>query len=710
MQLKRWIVDRLSRGVEMPVAQAPGKQPFLISLGVANLDINPVKTKGEQLDSYVGWVYACVGKIAQDTRTNPRGLWKKTGRRRADWTPVDVTPDLFKKPNLRQTWGQLIETRNQHKDLTGESWWHMITVQPGGKIMGLEMIQPDWVDEPIFNPTKTAVEAWWVNMGGSVANRKRIEAIDMVLDFYPSPRDPLRGASPVEAFALSHHLDIYMRAYGVKLVRDGAMVTQSITTDQDLTPDEADVLESRMTKKYRSPGRMAVFGKGAKINSAALPFKDLDMLHMLRPTRDQIFAIYGVPAAVFGLTEGAGDTNQKVAKAAYQENCILPRLLTFDEIMNEIVIPRCGLAKDVVYESESPVEVDREFILKKESEKFRRGASTINEFFQGIGDDKVLDGDYRLIPKNVIVIRSFEDVVDDGEPADPPPVAPPPAPPEEDATSRITRAFEQAIREADKIEITRLRKIAAEARFLNVEDDQERTLKSKSRQIFSKEQKEVREALERNVRTLVGQFETRDWLDVALKGTKDDWEEVLRDAWEKGIQTGAGLLQEEVAGALSFKVFEERARRHAMKIAGEKVVGIQGTTLDELRRVISKGIENGDGLDKISRDVASLYDGFKGVRSQTIARTEVSNSIGWGKYEAAKESEKRLGMNIKRTWIATFDERTRSAHADADGQQRGMSESYLVGGVEMKHPGDSAAPPELVINCRCTETYRDVSD
>lgn len=743
-------LGQFTRGEAMPAPPQPSKNPFLITLGLNNLDINPIKSKRDQLDSYVGWVYACVSTISQDCRSNSRGLWKKTGKRRQDWTPIEKLPEWMRQPNLTdRTWGQFIERRNVHRDMTGEAWWHIISAAPGGKLQGLEMIQPDWIDEPIYNASHTAIEAWWINIPGQRGGRKQIQEVDIVRDFYMNPRDPLRGASPVEAFALSHHFDIYLRAYGVKLVRDGGTVTQVVKTDQDLSPEEADALESRLQRKFRTPGRIGVFGKGASVENPGLPIKDLDFLRTLKPTMDQILAIYKMPRSKFGLTEGAGDTNQKVAARSYEENSLRPRLKSFDEIMNEVILPRAGFSPDTVYESEDPVEADRTAEFKEALETFESGASTVNEFLQAIGKDKVVDGDVRFIPNSVIVVKSYEDVVDDGsEPETPPaPVAPKPDPKDEaaDRIAKLGLAMAAQTKASDKAEIARLRKVAAEARFLQVQDAQERQLKAKARQVFTKEDKEVRDALVQNVRSngserneralqmlhswsVISRIhpavdqddhycdrcaeviaEHRDWLDEVLRGTKDDWGEIIEEAWAKGIETGAGLFQEEVAGGLSFKVFEERAKRYAKKVAGEKVTGIQGSTLKDLRRVISKGIENGDPVDKIAKAVGKLYDGFKGSRSETIARTEVSNSIGWGKYESAKESERRLGMEIVRTWIATLDDRTREAHASADGQQRKMNEAYSVGGVEMKHPGDGAAPADLVINCRCTETYEDIS-
>jgi phage portal protein BeeE len=777
-KIVRWAL----RGVALP-APEQSKGGFVTLLNQSNLDVTPIKTKTEELDAYVGWVYACVAKISSDLRTNPRGIFIKQGKRREDWKPMkaEKIPSIFKRPNLRQTWGQLVEVRNIYKDLTGEAYWHLITSSPGGKISGIEMIQSDWVEEPIYNAERTQIAAWKVNIPGRGGSRD-IDARDVVPDFYPNPKDQTRGASPVEAFALAHYLDIYMRAYGLKMIRDGAMIGQYLTSEHIESDDDADAAEARMMKKYRTPGRIPVFGKGAKLETAGLPLRDLDMLRMIKPSMDMILAIYGVPRAKFGLTEGLGQTNQEVSDKSYQENCLLPRLLTFDEIMNEIIFPRVfgDQADGLAYESESPVEADRAFLLKKASAKFEAGASTVNMFHQEIGDDGIgPDGDVFFVPNDVTVTKTLEDLIglndvepvtpgapgapaapaagdpaagDPNEQADPAASTDPAAEPAGDAkkgaprvrmfrlddvaekiTARIQKAAEDGkAKSAD--EIQKLRKKNAELRFLSTQDDLERTCKSKCRSLFTKEYKIVRDAMVANVRGLTKRkfrddmgstipegstlsfaenVATRDWLDEALNRTSEDWRTLLQETIGSGVRTGWGLLQEEVAGALSFSIFERRAAEYAARQAGVHVVDIRMTTDGALRDLIRRGIENGDSIDEMAKSLSQLYDGWKGTRSNTIARTETASSIGYGKHANARETAHRLNMDIRRSWSSVNDDRTRDDHrdADADVNERnrdiGVDDHYSVGGYDMSHPGDSSAPAKEVINCRCTETYRD---
>jgi hypothetical protein len=72
-------------------------------------------------------------------------------------------------------------------------------------------------------------------------------------------------------------------------------------------------------------------------------------------------------------------------------------------------------------------------------------------------------------------------------------------------------------------------------------------------------------------------------------------------------------------------------------------------------------------------------------------------AVNAGTAFAARTDEEPLGLE----WVSMHDDRVRDAHADADGQIVPTSESFTVGGYQMRYPGDPRVPIELWINCRC---------
>ena len=115
------------------------------------------------------------------------------------------------------------------------------------------------------------------------------------------------------------------------------------------------------------------------------------------------------------------------------------------------------------------------------------------------------------------------------------------------------------------------------------------------------------------------------------------------------------------------------------------------------------------GAEKISRMVDQYRNRYLQYRAETIARTETLRTIAEARREALEQVLEQVGLprgTTKRTWRATQDARTRDTHAEMDEQVRGMDEPFeSPSGVLLMFPGDPGAPPEEVINCRCTETY-----
>lgn len=142
----------------------------------------------------------------------------------------------------------------------------------------------------------------------------------------------------------------------------------------------------------------------------------------------------------------------------------------------------------------------------------------------------------------------------------------------------------------------------------------------------------------------------------------------------------------------------------------ERLVSITGETRTQalriMNRVIEAGIESGQGVDVIARNMQKqlIKDGIalNRFRAARIARTEIVNASNVGSLEGAKS----LRIPMEKTWLATRDSRVRDAHAMVDGQTVMLEETFLVDGDNMQGPGDPTASAANVVNCRCSITYR----
>lgn len=116
---------------------------------------------------------------------------------------------------------------------------------------------------------------------------------------------------------------------------------------------------------------------------------------------------------------------------------------------------------------------------------------------------------------------------------------------------------------------------------------------------------------------------------------------------------------------------------------------------------VRNGIAQGKSIPNIAEDIQRVawMDSRVAVRT---ARTLVTGIQNTARIESLREL-KSAGIDVKKIWLATLDERTRSSHVALDGEQRPIEEVFSNG---LMMPGDqSTGNPAEYMNCRCTLDY-----
>jgi uncharacterized protein with gpF-like domain len=93
---------------------------------------------------------------------------------------------------------------------------------------------------------------------------------------------------------------------------------------------------------------------------------------------------------------------------------------------------------------------------------------------------------------------------------------------------------------------------------------------------------------------------------------------------------------------------------------------------------------------------------FSEDRSKVIAENEANIVQNHLDYVDAINN----GYRFKR-WDAIVDNKTRDTHLEVNGTVVPIDEPFIVGGYEMMYPGSDelGAPPEEIVNCRCSVEY-----
>lgn len=130
-------------------------------------------------------------------------------------------------------------------------------------------------------------------------------------------------------------------------------------------------------------------------------------------------------------------------------------------------------------------------------------------------------------------------------------------------------------------------------------------------------------------------------------------------------------------------------------------------------RQILEGTNAGETTDQIAARVDNVltYTGSENwdSRAKTIAQTECNRHMCSSGLAHALLVERQDHTPMTKTWETRTDGKERIEHKDADHQERPLSQPFMVGEVPMMFPGDPEAPAHLVINCRCSQTFKKVT-
>ena len=171
----------------------------------------------------------------------------------------------------------------------------------------------------------------------------------------------------------------------------------------------------------------------------------------------------------------------------------------------------------------------------------------------------------------------------------------------------------------------------------------------------------------------------------------------------------AAYTIEQVAGNVGFDLWDEQTVK--------RLIVEQPNLMPYYppKRALKRGIDLAYGKKQITASVTSSILQGKSIKHMAddlqkrittmsrdsairTARTAVTGAQNAGRMDSYAAAEK-MGIKLKKRWLATLDARTRHSHAMLDGEQVAQDKKFSNG---CRFPGDPQGPPWEIYNCRCT--------
>lgn len=112
---------------------------------------------------------------------------------------------------------------------------------------------------------------------------------------------------------------------------------------------------------------------------------------------------------------------------------------------------------------------------------------------------------------------------------------------------------------------------------------------------------------------------------------------------------------------------------------------------------VTQGVLQGEDLGQVSKRIRSVADMDERAAIRT-ARTAMTSAQNAGRLDAYRRAA-AMGIDVRKQWLATLDQRTRHSHRRLDDEVAGLDEAFSNG---LMYPGDPSGAGGEVYNCRCT--------
>jgi HK97 family phage portal protein len=211
---------------------------------------------------------------------------------------------------------------------------------------------------------------------------------------FPNPFDIFRGLSPLIAAMLPVDADLAMAAWnGTFFGRDNVMPSGVINLKppsngtEAIDPADFEAFKADLTSEYSASRRKTLVTQGDAINAVILGWnaKDMDFISGRQFSKEEIYAIYGVPAGL--LDKNATEANAQVADKVFKEKTIWPLMILLGEtITAQLVIPFYGEGIEAQWEDIRPANR----VMDMQEAAAARGVLTIDEIRRRYWQEKEL--------------------------------------------------------------------------------------------------------------------------------------------------------------------------------------------------------------------------------------------------------------------------------------------------------------------------------
>lgn len=692
------------------------------------------------VNSYKGWVYTCIAKIANSVAVLPLELYvyrNSTGRAvrggevKSTLRHIEADHDRrqwLKAAGLRRE--QITEhpfldllMRPNHLDTRFILWYNMmLRLELAGKC-GVYLV-PDGLGIPremwilpltktgTLKPVPDAKEVIKAYIYQDRGKKTTFSPDEILFLRYPHPNSPFEGMSPLRAQTYPYDIDSFLDKHLYYLLKNRMHFGNVVGTEQNLKQTQVDQIKADLATQFRdveNTGKTLVLHSGLTLQEGKLgsTMKDLMVDDVEEFARDKLLSAYGVGAGKLGLVKDVNRANMEALNETYNAETIRPKTMMIEEMFETFVLPRYD--PSLTMDFKLPKRYDRQNDIRERQVNLRFAVTSPNEEREKMGLEPAEWGERPFIPWTHVPAGEEAPARGAGD---------------DGGTGKGRKAHKAGLTLGFW---TKERREAAGKAYIANHTVWEKMLVSVVRDYFTEQQKRVLERLHASYPDTHGNLtpynkdKRRRILgkkDLAAQAglNRDEEEKLLRESVDPVIRV---IIQESGQDRLDFLTGTTKAAdvgleynindTSALQWLGDRLdafsKNVTGTTFDEIDAILREGYNEGKPVAAIASDLTERFASWEKWRAPQIARTETTAASNYADLDSVKHAG--LQGTLLKGWLPAGDEHTRDTHSAAGAQYAEgipLNQSFMVGADEMDAPGCGGLPEEN-INCRCTLFY-----
>jgi HK97 family phage portal protein len=308
-----------------------------------------------------GTVYTMVSRLAEATAS---ACWEMetvpTGR---VTEPEAVTSHpaltLLRRPNPFMSGSDLMETAQQHFELTGEGYLVCYRGERTNLPVELWPIRPDRMT-PVPAGDGGFLAGWLYT--GPMGERIPLDVADVIQIRHPHPTDPFRGLGALQSVLVDLDAGKLASEWNRNFFLNSAQPGGVIEVPEGLSDTEWRQMTERWREQHQGVAqahKVAILERGHWVDRN-YSVKDMDFPALRAIPREAVREAFGYPKPMLGAVDDVNRANADAAEAVFAKWLVVPRLNRWQSAFNSRLLPMFGpLGEGVRFTYESPVPEDQ---------------------------------------------------------------------------------------------------------------------------------------------------------------------------------------------------------------------------------------------------------------------------------------------------------------------------------------------------------------